>query len=36
MFIEKMHGMANTKVAKFILGLITVSFFNRWDVWLFI
>ena len=26
MFIEKMHGMANTKVAKFILGLITVSF----------
>lgn len=26
MFIEKMNGMANTKVAKFVLGLITVSF----------
>lgn len=26
MFIEKMNGVANTKVAKFILGLITVSF----------
>lgn len=26
MFIEKMNGMANTKIAKFILGLITISF----------
>ncbi|MBF0750665.1 MULTISPECIES: SurA N-terminal domain-containing protein [unclassified Pasteurella] len=26
MLIEKMHGVANTKIAKFILGLITVSF----------
>ncbi|OOF48571.1 SurA N-terminal domain-containing protein [Rodentibacter trehalosifermentans] len=26
MLIEKMHGAANTKIAKFILGLITVSF----------
>ncbi|BFU59417.1 MULTISPECIES: peptidylprolyl isomerase [Rodentibacter] len=26
MFIEKMNGVANTKIAKFILGLITVSF----------
>lgn len=26
MFIEKMNGVANTKVAKFILGLITLSF----------